>query len=76
MEMAAAVTSISQERRSDKGKLQQLFFSSSSLDEEFHDSVAQPGRGPASNEAAKLPDLEQFLKHHFSLREILDSGNV
>lgn len=37
-----------------------------------HDSVTQRVCGPTSNEAAKLPDPEQFLEHHFSVSETRD----
>lgn len=39
-----------------------------------HDSVTQRVCGPTSNEAAKLPDLEQFLEDHFSVSETLETS--
>lgn len=76
METAATATSISQELRSENDNLQELFFSYSSVAEQSHDSGAQPGCGPASNGAAKQPDVKQFLEHHFFLSETLETGII
>lgn len=73
METTATATSISQGLRGEKGNLQEIFFFSSCLAGESHDSVIQPGCEPASNKAA---DPEQLLEQHLSLSETLETSNT